>query len=65
MFDIKRISIFERKTFISTILYQIDNLIKFIIKEFLNLIINNPFDFVILLRFNNKDYYKTYNRFIL
>ena len=60
----KRIIIFERKIFILTILYQVDNLIKFTIKELPNLTINYSFDYVTLLRFNNKDCYKAHSRLI-
>ena len=61
----RRINTFERKIFISTILYQIDNSIRLIIRELLNLIINNPFNHVTSLHFNNKDCYKAYSKPIL
>ena len=64
MFNMKRISIFKRKTLISAILYQINSLIKFTIRELLKLTINNSFDHIISLRLNNKDYYKAHNRSI-
>ena len=65
MLDMRRINTFERRIFISIILYQVDKSIKFIIKELFNLTINNSFNHVTSLRLNNKDCYKAHSRFIL